>query len=732
MWTRQALGGIAAAFARQGAIRDDPDLLLFALDLAERLIGHAGTVYLGRLDAVLRRGDEHRLGATLAPYLEAAARRDDHRLALMTVRALGRRAHRVRPLQDALEAALDARDDGILREAIALWLEPPGTRAERVGTVVAKDPSAVAVPAVLAAIARERTDLLHLVLAGNTPEGRFRRADVAYVPAATRPWTRRWTARQRDAYLALLERAASGNLPEADRAAAVAQMARVPGVDPARITARLDDDPYVRRAALTALAWTPSPQGTLPRLLSYASSDDAHVAVYAATRAARFAPPSALAATLGPILSTGKITARKEAMRILLRNHVPDALRLVAAVWDDPDQHRDVRAAIVSAVRSHLGDPVARRILREAADGPRDLARQVINTAPLHVEERHRAAYAELILRVARSADPEVRGSALLTAALWAPWAPDAPALLADVAADLGDTRHWRRTLTLLVGCVTRQGIGAAELSRVSAELTAAPALPDAEPERDLPAARRLDALVADIRGVAERHRDAAEHAIRAVADHLPDQPARELAAATLRWDTPDTAATLDALVDSTTPAHPPNPTPRDAPNHDTRTTTSHGAAGAPDHGGAGATSHRGAGAPDHRRAGAPDHRGAGATSHGAAGAMDHRASDPAIHGVGGVLAVMRVAEALAGEEPDRYLQAYPADQPDPAEVLPHAVRLAARGDLPGGLFACALTGRHGPRAGWSEDWRSLLRSLRTHPLPDVTFTARNIHTAPE
>ncbi|MFI0372512.1 hypothetical protein ACH35V_32000 [Actinomadura sp. 1N219] len=731
--TRRALGRIAAAFARQGAVRDDPDLLLFALDLAERLVGHTGTGHLGRLDQVLRRGDEHRLGAALAPHLEAAARRDDHRLALLTAGALGRRAHHVRPVQDALEAALEARDDGVLRRAITFWLAAPGTRAERVGTVVARDPSAVAIPAVLAAIARERTDLLHLVLAENTPEGRFRRADVVYVPQATRPWTRRWTARQRETYLALLERAASGTLPDADRAGAVAQMARVPGVDPARIGAFLDGDPYVRRAALTALAWTPSPQETLPRLLAYASSDDAHVAVYAATRAARFAPPSALAAALGPALADGKITARKEALRILLRNRVPDALRLVAAAWDDPDQHRDVRVAIVSAVRPHLGDPIAQRILREAAEGPRDLARQVISSGPLHVEERNRAAYAELILRVARSAEAETRVSALLAAALWAPWAPDAPVLLADVVTDLGDTRAWRRALTALVGCVTRQALGAAELSRAAAELTAAasnpaPGAPDAEPERDLPAARRLDALVSDIRGVAVRHRDAAEHAISAVAGRLPDQLARELAAATLRWDTLDTAATLDALAEScahnTAPVRPPTPTAPTA----TGRSPSGGPSGAPGDGPSdGPSDGPGSGPSD----GPSDGPGDG-PSDGPGGGPGSGPSGGPGSGPGSVLAVVRVGEALAGEEQGPHRRAYPPDRPDPAQVLPHAVRLAARGDLPGGLLACALIGRHGPRAGWSEDWRTLLRTLRAHPDPDTAFTARTIHTAPE
>ncbi|WP_344907240.1 hypothetical protein [Actinomadura meridiana] len=68
-----------AAVARQGAVRDELDLLLFALDLSDRLIGHSGSIHLGDLGRTLRRGDEHRLGASLAPRLEAAARRDDVR-----------------------------------------------------------------------------------------------------------------------------------------------------------------------------------------------------------------------------------------------------------------------------------------------------------------------------------------------------------------------------------------------------------------------------------------------------------------------------------------------------------------------------------------------------------------------------------------------------------------------------------------------------------------------------
>ncbi|WP_024936046.1 hypothetical protein [Actinomadura welshii] len=647
--TRYELARLASALCRQGAVRDDAALLESGLELIERLAGGTGTVHLGRLDRALRRGREHRLAELLAPRLAAAARRDDHRLALMLVRALGRRAHRVPILQDGLEAALDAREDAVIREAIRLWLAPPGTRAERVGRVVARDPSAVAVPAVLAAVARERTDLLHLVLTRDTPPGRFHRADVVYVPRMRRSWMRRWTARQRDAYLDLLERAAADEeAPSTQRGGAVSAMAEVPGIDAARLRPHLaSGDPHLRRRALTALPWTASPQDVLPDLLAHAGSDDAHVAVYAAARAARFVPPSALAAALGPVLRDGKITARKEAVRILLDNRVPDALAIIAAAWDDPGQHRDVRAAIASAVRARLDDPVARRILAEAAEGPRDLARQVLGTPPALVEERFRGDYAALVMRVVRSPDPEARDAALSSVPLWARWAPDAPALLARLAGDLGETSAWRPALYALVRCVT-MGTGAAELGAAVAALAAGPDEPDAGPERDLPASQRLTALLGTVREFTARNRALGERAVRAVEDRLPEPLASELAAATLRWDDPGAADAVDALADRC--------------------------------------------------------RG------------------------GGVLRARLVAEALAaGPSPAALWTA-----PDPADVRPHAARLAARGDLAGGLFACALTAAHAPRAGWPEEWRALLRALRAHADQDVVFTARGMLTAGE
>lgn len=647
--TRDALGRIARQICVQGAIRDDHALLTLGLDMITKLTGHVEHIGFGRLDTVLRRGGEHDLVQALAPRLAQSGKRGNHRLALNLARALDRRAYDIPRLQEAIEVATGVKDTSIAKQAIALWLAAPRTRAERVAVLLQRDASTVTLSDVFAVLATDRTDLLSAAaLAGTSPEGRFWRPNVVFVPSAQRTWMRRWTARQRADYLLLQHLVAQDKgTTSARRGEAVRAIGEVPGIGADELRPYLDDD-ELRRIALTAAPWIATPQDMLPELLQAASGDDAHVAVYAATRAARFVPPGALAAHLGPVMTDGKITARKEALRILLHNRVPDAMTLIAAAWDDPGQHRDVRAAIASAVRSRLGDPEAMRILSEAANGPRDVARQVVGTSPLYVEERFREAYAALILEVARSADPEAREVALPALPAWAPWAPEAPAVLVSLVTDL-DVARWRPALDALVAC-TVNGSGTADLASTATALVTSE--PDAEDERDLPASQRLAALVKAVLTHAGSNRDAAEPAIRALDDRLPEPLASELLAATIRWR--EATDQVDSL---------------------------------------------------------------------------------AARDMGGALAISRVAGFLAygpnGEAPE-WMYHTPVGTPEPEDVLPHAARLASRGDLTGGLFACALVDNYGETAGWPDEWRAILRELRAHSHPDVVFAARSVFTAQE
>lgn len=551
--TRYQLVRLATRVFEQGAVLDDRDLMVFALEVFAKLTGHMGTINLGRLDRILRRGQEHDLVGRLTEQLEAEAARDEHRLAFTLADALGRRGWQVPALRNALEQALDSVSDNDVRQAIGHLLAAPRTRAERVSLIVSKDPSTVVLDTVFAAIARERTDLLHLALGRRPPAGRFRRPGVVYVPIAEASWTRRWTAAQRSAYLKLLHRLArDAGTPDSRRAEALGIIGRMPGVTAAELRHYLESsDTYLRRAALTAAARTSSPQDVLADLLRLAPSDDAHVAVYAAARAARFTVPSALGAVLTPVLADGKITARKEALRLLIRNRAPGAMDVLASAWDDPRQHHDVKVAIVSAARQCLAEPEALRILTEASAGPGQLARQVLGTRPFDIEPRWRATYAELVLRVVRSAEIEARNLALPRVPEWVPWAADATAALADIAADPADpasTESWRSALDSLVTCAVG-GFGVDDLRSLTARLAAAPRLPEAEPDRDLPGVQRLRAVAMAVTAAVRAHPEGVGSVLDAVTTELPEPLSAEVVAATIRWDAPGAGDIIDDLA---------------------------------------------------------------------------------------------------------------------------------------------------------------------------------------
>ncbi|HEY7484732.1 MAG TPA: hypothetical protein VH912_09765 [Streptosporangiaceae bacterium] len=548
--TTYALTRLITRIFEQGAIEGDHALVEFALRGLERLTGHQGTLYLGQLYRLLPRGREYELAARLDRYLEREARRDEYRLTFTLAAALGRRGHDVPELQRALARALTSRLDSRVRTAIGYWLGPSGPRGDRVARLVSDDPSVVVIPGVLEALARRRTDLLGVVLGRRAPTGRFLKEGARYVPAARRGWIRCWTPAQREAYLKLLRRAAGdASLPKAERARFVRLIAEVPGVPADRLDRYLGSpDDLLRRAALTASPWVARPQDVLADLLARASSADAHVATYAATRAARFVRPDDLSRALETVFVDGKVTARKEAVRLLAHHRVPGAIDRLAALWEQPDLHADIRVAVVSAARQLLTEPAAWTILGEAATGPRDAGLMAVGETPLNVAAGLRRRYAEVVVAASRSPDATVTATAIEALPDWAAWAPQTTARLAEVTGDLTATAHWSRAARALVTCAC-SGFGAAELRQVGADLAAAADVPDAGAERDRPAAQRQAAITAHIENAAARDRDAAQPVIALAAEVLPEFLGARLVASTLRWDHAGTAAELDALV---------------------------------------------------------------------------------------------------------------------------------------------------------------------------------------
>ncbi|MBT2492031.1 hypothetical protein J7E96_26595 [Streptomyces sp. ISL-96] len=508
---RQDLSSLALAVLREHASEHGTTgqlaLVNWALRTLARIAATTGGAELGRLDHTLRRGQEHQVFDALRPWLDAGAKKGDHRLAFALTRALGKRAAAMPALQELLWQAVRCEDNRTARSAIALWLDPPAGRDERVERILAREPSAAVLDPVLRVLTRRRTDLLDQLLGDTPPYGRFLAKD--------RPWTvpvgpdvRRWVPRQQRAAAGLLARTARDEeLPLNARATAIAQSANLPGtgLDAVRQWTGAGDV-VLAEAALAALAWTDRPAEAVAELLSHAGGDRARVAVYAATRASRYVRPSLLGALLRGLVAPGegaaKVTSRKEAVR-LAATRLPQAgaAELLAEAYTMPGQHRDVRATCVAFAAPLLGDDRVRRMLRDAAAGETAVRTAVLRVQPMDLPEPHRPGYARLVQEVCATEDDDLAGLALRALAGWIPWAPGAPAVLVAAISELDRRSVWRGaayglTSAAATGPEAGLAVGQALKALVIADASAEGTADDAGTVRDRPARRRAESLV--------------------------------------------------------------------------------------------------------------------------------------------------------------------------------------------------------------------------------------------
>jgi hypothetical protein len=556
--TRQQLSGLALAVLREHAAGGPRELVNWALRTLVRISGHTGGADLGRLDRTLRRGQEHQVYEALRPWIEAGAEKADYGLAFALARAVGGRAAGLTGLQDLLWQAIRHGNDVTVRTAVDLWLEPPATRDERVARILAHEPSAAALASVRQILVRRRTDLLDPLLAGPPPYGRFLTKGTPWsVPAADD--VRRWVPRQQAAHLRQLAALATDSgLPLHRRAQALAQAAFVPDGG-AEFVRRWTGSANVvlAEAALAALARTDRPAEALPELLAHAGGDRARVAVYAATQASRHAAPSRLAAYLGDLLHApdAKVTSRKEAVRLAAaRLPVPRAAALLTETYTRPGTHPDVRAACVAFAGGLLAHEEVWELLGDAAGAAPVLRTAVLRLAPLDLAEPHRARYARLVRDVSATDDPATARLAFGALARWAPWSPEAPAVLVRATTDLTNRATWFAAAQGLVTAAagSPQGVaGLREALRTLAE-TPADAATDAEEQRDRPGRRRIESLVACLARQALSDPAAVRPAALAAAGQLAEYDAyvpQSVELAVTHWDLDALPPHLDRLA---------------------------------------------------------------------------------------------------------------------------------------------------------------------------------------
>jgi hypothetical protein len=360
-------------------------------------------------------------------------------------------------------------------------------------------------------LCQRRTDLLDRFLTGAPPRGKFLAQGVRWVPLYS-PGTGRWLPRQQAAYAGLLAKvAADAGAKVHERTAAITAAAPLGDAGRDVVHRHLDGaSTSLAEAALAALARTPTPRDSLPILLSHGGDDRARVAVYAAGQAARYIPPGELTAVFtAESVTSGKVTTRKEAVRLAAALSVPDAGAVLRSAWRQPGQHRDVRAAVVSAARQRPHDPESWTILREAAVGdPADARAGIPTSGPLDIAPRYRHQYGELIALACRHPDQDTAKEAWRTAEAWASWLPDIGALITGQITDLDDQVLWGLAVRALLALVVIGQSGAVLGDIVSrlADLDRDMSRID-DPGRDRPARRRLDSIVksADMQALTQR-----------------------------------------------------------------------------------------------------------------------------------------------------------------------------------------------------------------------------------
>ncbi|GAA1597768.1 hypothetical protein GCM10009789_59640 [Kribbella sancticallisti] len=525
--SRSALNQLAETAVRQGALGNHSALLEWGLRAHARLTENRGTVGLYGLVDGLPRGRETGVYEALRAYVESAAKRREFDLAFAIAHAFGRRGWTNEHLHGVLEKAVWSNQEYTVDQAARLWLAPPATRAERTGRIIDREVGMARWDSVWQAVTEVRTDLLDRVLAKPDRIHRFNRNHPAWQVSSVA--LRRWLPRQHTRYAVLVAAAAHDDrMPEWARSTAVSTLGRIPGIGRAAVEPFLTSSQVLlQEAALGALAWTDQPELVLPVLLSHGGDDRARVALYAATRAARFARPSVLAETFRAVLvgEGMKVTSRKEAARILGELRAPGASEVLAEAWGGA--HRDVRAAITSAASQHLlHEPASWALLQEAVHDSAATATVLVQRSPYGMASQYRSRYADLLIAITNRAEPEVVRIALLSMSRWARYNPAATPVCAAFITDLSvRNQSWSDATTALVAITaTDPAAGMDELVavvRLLVRLESNPNVPNATADRDHPARQRLTAVVTRLCAAFSGKGSEARLSLRPVADEL-------------------------------------------------------------------------------------------------------------------------------------------------------------------------------------------------------------------
>ncbi|MEV0323745.1 hypothetical protein ACIBKX_24770 [Streptomyces sp. NPDC050658] len=401
--------------------------------------------------------------------------------------------------------ALECDDPDLAGRAAAAWVAPAQLRERRCAELIGLDASFVAVPVILRTIATRRTDLLDTVLAAarNGLTGRVRPRTGAWSGSLRLGVTGRWLPAQRQAWDEHHARVAVDDMvPLRTRADAAAQLRH-----PETLVALADAAPQpVAAAALGVLGEVPgvAHDGAAPAMEPLLDILSRHTgtggvrgraAMASVRRVLESMPEPDAVALLGPVAraSDAPVGTRKEAVRSLGTLTGDEAFDALVKAWDEPGQHRDVRAVIARLFVAAVDRPaVADRLVR-AADEP--AVREVVIHARVGaVGESLGAAYRAFLTRLVREGDKETVVAACRGLAAWfTPETDDAVRTVAEVITDQRRSKREWEAAARLLPWFPAGPVGAAVLQDTARRLQERAAATDPQAKAD--ALRRLSGI---------------------------------------------------------------------------------------------------------------------------------------------------------------------------------------------------------------------------------------------
>jgi hypothetical protein len=551
--TNYAVQTLAMNIFSYNVINPEGKLLKFSLGILKKiatLTGHLSLPYMNNLPG----GMEYKLVEVLKPVIISSNKIESYELILSLARSLGKKGWYIKSLQDMLEPVTDAKPDYTASDAIDLWLSPPKTRDERVWKLIKKDRSVITLKRVFNHIHHHRQEWLNYFLDGRAIKGKFLTGKTLYLLPAVNGFYR-WLPGQQKAFSKLLHRVAKDKERNTwERCQAIKKLAIIPSVTLEELAGYLKyDDINIIEAALGSLSKIDNPGEALKILMEYLDNDRARVAMYTIPACIPFISPHIMRNIFTELLSRPKlkVTVQKEIMRFAGKYHIDTDLSILKNEWEKEDLHRDVRIAILHAVRQMIDIKEAWSLLEKgAASTDPAIAMSLLYEKPSGLSIEEKQDYVKLILKISKHSDLQVRKAAFSSLSLWSAGSEDIIAGRAsEVILDIEKGTEWRVALFALLSscCDGRAGdavsLTVRDLSTCSLEKY------NGDTERDLPAIQRLSTLVESLVTLPYENRVRLKDLLKKLPE-LMSPWAREiyrgkLFIASISWDNPSECADM-------------------------------------------------------------------------------------------------------------------------------------------------------------------------------------------